>query len=101
MCLGHFTAKEEFYFGEEALIALATITSQGRVTIPKPVRDSLGLSSGDKIEITVTEEGVAVIRPISKKVDDVFGKLHKPDRRAASIEEMNRVVRQQMKDRLK
>lgn len=58
-------------------MALATITSQGRVTIPRPVRDSLGLSSGDKIEITVTEEGVAVIRPISKKVDDVFGKLHK------------------------
>ncbi|MFO8084938.1 MAG: AbrB/MazE/SpoVT family DNA-binding domain-containing protein [Desulfobacterales bacterium] len=82
-------------------MALATVTSKGQVTIPKEVRDSLGLRFGDKIEIIITENGTALIRPISKKVDDIFGKLHKPGRKAASVEEMNQAIRQRVKDKFK
>ena len=52
-------------------MALATITTKGQVTIPKSVRDSLMLSTGDKIEFIVTNKREALIRPISKKVDEV------------------------------
>jgi len=79
-------------------MALATITTKGQVTIPKSVRDSLMLSTGDKIEFVVTNKREALIRPISKKVDDVFGMLHKPGRRTVSVEEMDEKIRQRMKD---
>jgi AbrB family looped-hinge helix DNA binding protein len=79
-------------------MALATITTKGQVTIPKSVRDSLMLSTGDKIEFVVTNKREAVIRPISKKVDEVFGILHKPGRKTASVEEMDEKIRQRMKD---
>ena len=79
-------------------MALATITTKGQVTIPKSVRDSLMLSTGDKIEFIVTNKREALIRPISKKVDDVFGILHKPGRKAVSVEEMDTKIRQRMKD---
>jgi AbrB family looped-hinge helix DNA binding protein len=79
-------------------MALATITTKGQVTIPKSVRDSLMLSTGDKIEFVVTDKREALIRPISKKVDEVFGILHKPGRKTVSVEEMDATIRQKMKD---
>ncbi len=78
-------------------MATATITTKGQVTIPKKVREYLKLHTGDKIEIIVTEKREAVIRPISKKVDDIFCKLHKSGRRPVSTEGMNDAIRNRMK----
>lgn len=80
-------------------MAASTITSKGQITIPKAVRDALKLNAGDKIEFVVTDKREALIRPISKKVDDVFGILHKPDQKKVSVEEMNEGIRHKMKER--
>ena len=82
-------------------MAVATITTKGQVTIPKNIRDTLKLHSGDKIEITVTKDGEAVIRPIANKVDDIFCKLYKQGRKAVSIESMDSAVKNRMKDKFK
>ena len=81
-------------------MALATITTKGQITIPKSVRDSLMLSTGDQIEFIVTDKREALIRPISKRVDEVFGILHKPGRKTVSVEEMDAKIRQRMKDNI-
>jgi len=57
---------------------LTTLITKGQDAIPKGMRDSLNLNTGDKIEILATDKGKSIIRPISKKVDEVFRKLHKP-----------------------
>ena len=77
-------------------MALATLTSKGQVTIPKTVRNSLQLHAGDKVEFVITESKEALLRPVTKKVDDVFGRLHKPGRQPISIEEMDAGIRQKM-----
>jgi len=82
-------------------VALATITSKGQVTIPKQVRELLKLHAGDKIEIIVTEKREAIIRPISKKVDDIFGKLHNPDRSSISQDSMDNAIRDRMTSKFK
>ena len=82
-------------------MALATLTTKGQVTIPKIIRDSLKLNTGDKIEIIVTEKREAIIRPVSKKVDDIFCKLHKPGRKAVSLEAMDDAIRNRMRDKFK
>lgn len=82
-------------------MAVAILTTKGQVTIPKEIRESLQLRTGDKIEIIVTEKREAIIRPISKKVDDVFGKLHKPERKTISLEAMDEAIRDRMKDKCK
>lgn len=79
-------------------MALATLTTKGQVTIPKNVRELLKLHTGDKIEIIVTGEREAIIRPVSKNVDDIFCKLHKPGRKAVSIEAIDETIRNRMKD---
>jgi len=82
-------------------MALATLTSKGQVTIPKAVRDSLGLHTGDKVEFIIIESREALLRPVTKKIDDVFGRLHKPGRKPISIEKMDAIMRQKMQESFK
>ena len=82
-------------------MALATLTSKGQLTIPKKIRESLNLHSGDKIEIVTTGNMEAVIRPVSKKVDDIFCKLHRSNRKPVTIESMNNAIRNRMRDKFK
>ena len=82
-------------------MALATLTTKGQVTIPKEIRESLKLHTGDKIEIIVTEKGEAIIRPISKKVDDIFCKLRRPGRKAVTLEAMDDAIRNRMREKFK
>ncbi len=78
-------------------MVLATLTCKGQVTIPKKVRETLHLRTGDKIEIIVTDNKEAVIRPVSKKVDDIFCKLYRPDRKPVSVEAMDEVIKRKIR----
>ena len=76
---------------------VATITNKGQVTIPKKVRDAMNLHFGDKIEFVCEEEGIITVRPVKKSVDAVFGRLYEKDKRSLSTEEINEIVRKQVK----
>lgn len=80
-------------------MALATLTTKGQVTIPREIRESLKLHTGDKIEIIMTEKREAIIKPASKKVDDIFCKLHMPGRKSSTIQEINDAIRNKMRDK--
>ena len=43
-----------------------TVTSKGQVTIPKPVRDRLGIKPGSKVDFEIGEDGRAFLRRIGK-----------------------------------
>jgi hypothetical protein len=57
------------------------------------------LNAGDILEFIVLDEREALIRPVSKKVDETFGMLHRPGRKAVSVDEINEKIKQKMKDR--
>ena len=75
----------------------ATLTSKGQITIPKLVRDSLALHAGDKIEFVLTENNEVLLKPITKKVDEVFGRLFRVDRPAIDIAEMDALLKQKIR----
>ena len=77
----------------------ATLTSKGQITIPKSVRRSLNLHTGDKVEFVVHGDSEAMLRPITKSVDDVFGSLHLPETAAKTVDEMNAAIRVRIKER--
>jgi len=79
-------------------MAYTTITSKGQVTIPKAIRDALSLFAGDKVEFTITENNETIMRPIIKRVDDVFGMLYKEGRTTVSIEDMDVAIRQKAQE---
>ena len=80
-------------------MAQATVTSKGQITIPKSVRDSLHLHSGDRVEFIVQGENEALVKPLTKTVAEVFGRLHKPGRPRKSVEQMNEAVARSLKER--
>jgi AbrB family looped-hinge helix DNA binding protein len=82
-------------------MTLATLTSRGQVTIPKSVRDSLLLKSGDKVEFVITESREALIRPITMNIDDVFGRLHNRARGPVSVEKMDKGIRRKIRESFK
>jgi AbrB family looped-hinge helix DNA binding protein len=41
----------------------AAITAKGQATIPKPVRDYLGLKAGDKVKFFLHPDGTVVLLP--------------------------------------
>ncbi|WXU00208.1 MAG: hypothetical protein Ctma_0919 [Catillopecten margaritatus gill symbiont] len=82
-------------------MSFATVTSKGQVTIPKDIRQFLHLNAGDKIEVVATKNGEAVIRPISKTVDEVFCSLKRPNQRSISVEEMDEGIEQYLRDNWK
>ena len=79
-------------------MSLATMTTKGQVTIPKDVRESLRLHAGDKIEVVPTENGEAIIRPITKTVDEVFGSLKRTGQKPVSVEEMDEAIAQHLRN---
>ena len=53
----------------------STISSKGQITVPKAVRDALGLKSGDAVEFVV-REGQVVMRPAKAwTIEDAAGCL--------------------------
>ena len=69
----------------------ATITSKGQITIPKEVREALGVSTGDRVEFVAEEKGTYKVVAATRDVKHLKGLVPKPAK-AVSIEAMNRAV---------
>ena len=67
--------------GREPMTTDATLTSKGQITIPKEIRDSLGLKPGDRMTFTQMPDGTVVMRVKSKSVMDLAGLLRKKGRK--------------------
>ena len=69
----------------------ARMTSKGQVTIPKAVRDRLGLRSGVTLHFWVDPTGRIVVTPLTLGIDDLIGILPKPGR-PLTIDEINEAI---------
>lgn len=70
----------------------STITSRGQTVVPKPVRDYLGLHPGDRLDYIIDSEHSVTLKPASLDVKELKGALHKPGRKAVSLDDMKRVI---------
>lgn len=71
-------------------MASATLTSKGQVTLPKSVRERLGVETGDRLEFIESDEGflvVAATRDI-RSLKGIVGQPKKP----VTVDEMNKAI---------
>jgi antitoxin PrlF len=77
---------------------VSTVTQKGQVTIPKDMRESLHLATGDKVEFVLNARGEVVIKPLTRKVADVAGLLSKYKKAyPITVEAMNQAIEQHLK----
>jgi AbrB family looped-hinge helix DNA binding protein len=70
----------------------ATLTSKGQITIPKEVRERMGVEAGDRLEFVEQERGVYRVVAATRDVRNLKGMVPKPQR-PVTVEEMNAAVR--------
>lgn len=75
----------------------ATITAKGQTTIPKEIREQLGLKPGDKIKFLVQGGTVRIARVLP--MAELSGILHRPGMKAATIEEMDEGIAKAVAER--
>ncbi len=82
----------QVFNSKEHMDIAAKITSKGQVTIPKEVRDALGLASGDQIIFRVEEHRALVARTL--ELLELAGSVDVPvAKRGASWDEVRRETR--------
>src|SRR3972149_6974628 len=76
----------------------ATVTTDGKMTIPKELRERLGGRKGGKLRFTMEDRNRVVITPVFARLSDLVGILPKP-KRAVTIEEMDEAIQKAVVDR--
>jgi len=72
-------------------MATVTLTSKGQLTLPRQLRDALGLAPGARLQASIDRHGRLVLVPSKYEPEDLF--RHRPKvNRAMSTDDMDRAI---------
>jgi antitoxin PrlF len=77
----------------------ATLTTKGQVTIPKEVREHLGIDTGDRLSFVVQEDGSVMVKPLTRHVRELAGLLRRPGQRPVAINQMDVGIARRMHEK--
>ena len=72
---------------------MTKITSKGQVTIPKPLRDHLGLEPGSSVEFELAEDGRVFLVPRQPAPKSKFARLRGSARSGMTTDEIMALTR--------
>ncbi len=73
-------------------MATATVTSKGQITLPKEVREHLGLKRGDRVDFSIDPQGDVHVRAAKRHIGELFGFSKRPGAEALPLEEFNETI---------
>ena len=68
----------------------STLTSKGQTTIPKDIRDSLSMKTGDRMTFTLMPDATVVMRLKSKSLTELEGALYKKTQKRVPTDQLSR-----------
>ncbi len=71
-------------------MASATLTSKGQVTLPKSVRERLGVEAGDRLEFIESEQGFLVVAA-TRDIRSLKGIVSAP-KKPVTVDDMNKAI---------
>ena len=74
----------------------ATVTTKGQITIPKDIRERLGVESGDRVNFLVQDDGTVTVEPVTRHIRELGGLLHRPKQKPVSIGKMDESIARRM-----
>jgi antitoxin PrlF len=66
-----------------------TLTSKGQTTIPKEIRDQLGLRAGDRLTFTLLPDGTVILRVKNRSITSLGACLQREGQPPISINQMS------------
>jgi AbrB family looped-hinge helix DNA binding protein len=69
------------------------ITSRGQVTVPKRIRDYLGLKPGREIEFVAIARGDVLLKPVGRRPKSPFDKVRGSATAGLTTDEIMRMTR--------
>ena len=70
----------------------ATVTSKGQITMPKEIREHLGVDAGDRVSFHIGAAGEVIVEPETVDVRSLRGMLKRRGRKV-SLEAMEAAIR--------
>ena len=67
---------------------LATLTSKGQVTVPKEIRDQLGLDAGALLDFQLSADRSITVKPVQPDARRIRGLLKSPHPAPLTVEQM-------------
>jgi antitoxin PrlF len=74
-------------------MAAATITSKGQLTLPKEIREALGVGPGDRLAFRIQADGVVTVEPETIALRTLRGSI-KPRVKGITLVAMDAAIRQ-------
>ena len=79
----------------------AILSAKGQVTLPKQIRDLLGVHKGDKVDFHAMPNGEVRVTPVNLSVDDVFGLVEEEVNKSCSDEEIREGIKREVRGKWK
>jgi AbrB family looped-hinge helix DNA binding protein len=77
--------------GKDGAMTTAKLTTKGQITLPKSVRNVLGVDTGDRVSFRVRDDGVVELSADHVDLMSLRG-IIKPKVRGVTLEDMQRAV---------
>lgn len=77
----------------------ATLTSKGQITLPKEIRDRLGLDAGSTLDFQVLPDNTITARAVEPDARRIRGLLKSPHTRPLTVEQMDEAVGKHLRAR--
>ena len=77
----------------------SSLTSKGQATIPKEIRDHLGLEPGDQLEFVIAPDGLVRLEPATVDVRSLKGCLSAYVTKPVTVEAMKTAIKRRFQRR--
>ena len=77
----------------------ATLTSKGQITLPKEIRDRLGLDAGSVLDFQILEDNTITARLVLPDARRIRGLLKSPHAKPPTAQQMDEAVAKQLRDK--
>jgi AbrB family looped-hinge helix DNA binding protein len=79
----------------------ATVSEKGQVTLPKPLRDQLGIGPGSRLEFIVGADGLLQVKVLARGSAALAGLLAQAGEAPRSLSEHDAAVSEAVRERAK
>jgi antitoxin PrlF len=77
----------------------ATLTSKGQITLPKEIRDRLGLDAGSMLDFEILPDNTITARPVKPDARRIRGLLKSPHAGPLTVEQMDEGIAKHLREK--